>query len=224
MVFGALPGDKGLGLGTEGGIHGLRHVAVGLKAAGANAGAQSYQQIFRPGAVAPAHLRHGLAQNAVGYAPPAGVDRAYRAGEGVIEQRRAAVGGKHRQSQAGDIGDKGVGLIVPGPPQALSRVVRGDHQHVVAVDLIAEDRALVIGAYGVAEPAVVLLHRLLGVAPADPQIQGVEGRIADAALPGGKAVKYAGTSLQVRGSQPHQTVSFMGQKGHGSLPFAASAA
>ena len=92
------------------------------------------------------------------------------------------------------------------------------------MDLLAEDRALDIGAYGSTEPAVVFLHCLLGIAPSNPQVQGVEGGVTDAALPGGKAVEHTGTVLQVRGSQPHQTVSFMGQKGHGILRFAASAA
>ena len=146
-----------------------------------------------------------------GTAPPAGVNGAHRPADGIIQQDDAAVGGKDRQGQVRFIGDKGVGGVIPGGPQALPSVGGGAEADGGLMDLLGEDRTRRIHPQSAAEAAVILPDMGQVIPPAHAQVQGVPGRSGDAALPGGKPVADAGE--QGRG-QIDEAVLFMESKGH----------
>ena len=191
------------------GPHGLRYVAVGLKAAFPNAGPHGSQDAFRSGAQQADHLPDGLLHDSSGTAPPSGVDRSHAPGVRVMEQKDAAVGGEHHQGQSFFSGDEGVGVVVPVPDQTLPGVGGGAEPHIIPMDLPGEDGVRRVHIQGGEKAAVVLLHVLRRVPASGAQVQGIPRRRRHPAPPGGESVAHP--AQQGRG-EPDQTLLFMGDK------------
>ena len=182
--------------GAQGGGHGVGHVLAGLKAAAGDAGADGGPDVLAAAAVQVPHFLTGPLHNAVGGAPPSGVDSRRHPAHRVVEQDGQAVGGEHHQAQPGHIGDEAVGLIVRLPLQAGARVGGGTHPHRVPMNLAGEHHLVHIRADGGAEAAVVLLHSLPVIPPVHTQVQGGVNPPGHAPQPGGKAVDHAGSHVR----------------------------
>lgn len=64
---------------------------------------------------------------------------------GIVQQHRAAVGGKNSQRQTGFIGDERVHIrVVSGAKQALSSICGGDAADIGGVGLLAQYRPALI--------------------------------------------------------------------------------
>ena len=216
----AVGGDEGPGLRPHRGRQGLRHVGVGLEAAGADAGADGRQEVLGVRAVGGGHSLHRLFGDAQGGAPPAGVDRPHRLLDRVIEQDHDAVGGENEQGQAGDVGDQAVGVVVPLPPEALAGVGLRHEAHRVLVDLLTEDGPGHVQPHGGAEPVVVLLH-VGRIVPGDggiAQVHRGQMALADAPQAGGEAVAHPRPGQQGRCQEGDFLFGVL-CKFHGTPPF-----
>ena len=163
-------------------MHGGGDIVVRFKAARADGRAQGTEQIFRLRAEGVVHFQGSFGDQARCHAPPACVDGPYGPMHRVIEQDGAAVGGKDHQGKIGGVGDEGVHLrVVPRAEQALSGILRRNKTDVFRVGLLGENSALCRHPHSGAEPAIVLPHIFVAVAPADAQVQAVPGGGADAA-------------------------------------------
>ena len=189
IVFRPLGLDIGLRVRPQGGPHGFRHIAVRLKAAPADAGPQSCQQVLRPGTVGFCHGLDGLGGDPGGTAPPARVSGADGLPDGVVQQNGAAVGGKDRQGQVWHVGDEGVHVrIVPGTGDAFSSVLLRDPADVVGMGLLAQHRPVLIQPQNGEEAAVVFPEGFRAVPLVGAEIQAVPRGGGHAPQTGGKAV------------------------------------
>ena len=202
MPLAAIPCHERLRLAAQRTAQRLRHVAVGLKAALADGGADGRPDVRRGAAVCLTHGADGLAGDPGGGAAPTGVGGAHHMAHRVVEQDHVAVGGEHHQRDTGNSGDEGVGtVIILRTPQTLAAVCCRHHAHIVPVNLTAQHDAADIHVQRGAQAAEVLLHIGMVVAPPVIQIQAVPRRGGHAAQTGGKAVDDAAVRQCIGGAE-----------------------
>ena len=132
--------------------------------------------------------------------------------DGIVQQHGAAVGGKDRQGQTGDVGDESIHIcVVPGTEQTLPGVLCRDGADVGCVGLLTEDRTGLVQAQSGEKAAVSFPQLFLAVPLSGAEVQAVPRCGGHAALPGGKAVRDI---IQNIGGEPHQTGLLMLLKGH----------
>ena len=202
MPLAAIPCHERLRLAAQRTAQRLRHVAVGLKAALADGGADGRPDVRRGAAVCLTHGADGLAGDPGGGAAPTGMGGAHHAAHRVVEQDHIAVGGEHHQRDTGNSGDESVGaVVVLRTPQTLAAVRRRHHAHIVPMDLTAQHHAADIHVQRGAQAAEVLLHVGIVVAPSVIQIQAVPRCGGHAAQTGGKAVGDAAVRQCISGEE-----------------------
>ena len=158
------------------------------------------------------HGCHGFLHDPGGAAPPTGVNGADGLMNGIVQQHGAAVGGKDRQGQTGDVGDESIHIcVVPGTEQTLPGVLCRDGADIGGVGLLTQHRFGFV-QFQNGEKAMVIFPQLFRAVPlSGAEVQAVPRGGGHASPPGGKAV---GDLIQNIGGEPHQTGLLMLLKGH----------
>ena len=150
MVLFSRRRDGLLGQLAQGGVHSLRYVVVGLKAAWADAGPNGRLDIQGIASKFRLHGRYRLLDNSRRGAPPAGMDGANAPADRIKQENRSAVGGKDRQRYAGFVGDQPVVLAVAPKKQAGSTVLCSNPFDDAGVNLSGKDGLTGPKAHGAA--------------------------------------------------------------------------
>ena len=211
---------------VHGGVHelmeGIRHVAVGLKAALADGGADGRAHRVGVRAVKAHHCDERLEHDAARRAAPAGVDGGDGARGRVVDRDHAAVRAVGKERQVRHVRDERVGVVGPLVPANFAGVLLPRDAHEVGVDLAAADGARGVEADGGAEAAVVFEDVLLTVAAVARKVERVERCGTHAAVTGGEGVAHAADGERAGGVEDHAVDVVLG-KGHKGPPFAPAA-
>ena len=182
----------GDGFFAQCGNHGISHIVVGFKAAGADTGADGGQKITGRGTKGLRHFLNRFFQDSGSAAAPTGMNGTDCLVNGIIQQDDSAIGGKHGKRQVGAICDQSIRGVVPFVEQALAGIGIRAKTDGCLVNLFAQDCPVQV-CTGDSKKTAMVFQNGIGIVPQiQSEIQRVPRRNGDTAFSGGKGVSNSG--------------------------------